>query len=98
MDETPLNVPEILANVLQYVDSKTLVAAAQVNSMWANEATNVRSGLTFLGLNILKLMDVHLSGFGEEDTAYHSTLYQLHSRDCLIAPKNDEIGRLIGHS
>ncbi|KAI9924535.1 hypothetical protein MW887_006807 [Aspergillus wentii] len=40
MDETPLNVPEILANVLQYVDSKTLVAAAQVNSMWANEATN----------------------------------------------------------
>lgn len=42
MGQTPLQMPELLANVLQHVDHKTLFAAAQVNSLWANEATNVR--------------------------------------------------------
>lgn len=37
----PLDLPEIVAIILKYVDSKTLVAAAQVNSLWAEEATRI---------------------------------------------------------
>lgn len=50
MTTNPLEVPEILENILQYADVKTLVAAAQVNSRWANEATNVRKAWSSIPL------------------------------------------------
>ncbi|KKA16370.1 Protein kinase-like domain protein [Rasamsonia emersonii CBS 393.64] len=37
---SPLELPEIVARVLQHLDNKSLVAATQVNSLWAEEATN----------------------------------------------------------
>lgn len=37
----PLRIPKIVAMVLKFVDSKTLVAAAQVNLLWATLATDV---------------------------------------------------------
>ncbi|KAK2799592.1 hypothetical protein FQN50_008430 [Emmonsiellopsis sp. PD_5] len=36
----PLQIPEILSNVLLFADRKTLAAAAQVNSLWADIATD----------------------------------------------------------
>lgn len=42
MGSSPLSVREILAIVLGFADPKTLQAAAQVNSLWANEATKAR--------------------------------------------------------
>jgi hypothetical protein len=41
MASNPLQVQEILANILRFADGTTLCAAAQVNSFWAEEATNV---------------------------------------------------------
>lgn len=41
MSEKVLAIPELVATVLQYLDLTSLVAAAQVNRMWAHEATNV---------------------------------------------------------
>ncbi|KAJ5183799.1 hypothetical protein N7492_001415 [Penicillium capsulatum] len=37
---SPLEIPEIVANVLRFAENHTLFAAAQVNSLWADEATN----------------------------------------------------------
>jgi hypothetical protein len=42
MPVSPLDLPEIVGCVLEHLDSESLVAAAQVNSLWAEEATNVR--------------------------------------------------------
>jgi len=42
MPPSPLELPEIVGHVLQHLSSKSLVAAAQVNRMWAEEATIVR--------------------------------------------------------
>ncbi|KAL2010205.1 hypothetical protein VTN00DRAFT_6012 [Thermoascus crustaceus] len=39
MSRSPLELPEIVGHVLQYLDGKSLVAAAQVNRLWAEEAT-----------------------------------------------------------
>ena len=39
----PLEIPEIVSNVLQFCDYPTLFRAAQVNSVWAEHATNVPS-------------------------------------------------------
>lgn len=65
-----LNVPEILANVLQHVDSKTLLAAAQVNSLWADEATNVRKNrVNFVSRNMLMFGKSRSSGCGEDSIA-----------------------------
>lgn len=41
MHLSPLEIPGIVASVLQHLDSRSLVATAQVNSLWAEEATNV---------------------------------------------------------
>lgn len=41
MSQTVLAVPELVAAVLQPLDLTSLVAAAQVNRTWAQEATNV---------------------------------------------------------
>lgn len=38
---SPLDIPEIVANVLQFSDRHTLSAAAQVNSLWVEEAINI---------------------------------------------------------
>ena len=37
----PLNLPEILRITFVFLDNKSLVACAQVNSLWADEATDV---------------------------------------------------------
>lgn len=41
MSQTVLAIPELVAAVLQFLDRTSLVAAAQVNTMWVQEATNV---------------------------------------------------------
>lgn len=41
MTANTLAIPELVAAVLEKLDMTSLVAAAQVNTTWANEATNV---------------------------------------------------------
>lgn len=41
MASKALHMPEILASILRFTEFTTLCAAAQVNSLWAEEATNV---------------------------------------------------------
>ncbi|KAK2810198.1 hypothetical protein FQN50_003168 [Emmonsiellopsis sp. PD_5] len=40
-----VNVPEIVSGILRYADANTLFAAAQVNRLWEEEATNPPGGL-----------------------------------------------------
>ena len=43
MSEKALAIPELIAALLQHLDLTSLVAAAQVNRLWAHEATSVRT-------------------------------------------------------
>jgi hypothetical protein len=47
VSSNPLQGQEILANTLRFAAGTTLCAAAQVNSLWAEEATNVSVHLSW---------------------------------------------------
>lgn len=41
MAAVALSLPELRIAILQYLDMTSLVAAAQINKVWAEDATNV---------------------------------------------------------